>query len=90
MLKVGSVRWRGKCPRHPRFDPGLDGRGAIRGGCERCSLLAEIHEHHSRMLAMMRQFAPPRVRPRRPQMPDAQANLFGEFDTQTGIQGEDE
>jgi len=91
MLKVGSVRWRGKCPRHPRFDPGSDGRGGIRGGCERCSLLADIHEHHARMLAMMRQFAPPRVRPRRPEPPNPQANLFGESDNRFDItEGEDE
>lgn len=80
MLKIGSVRWRGKCPRHPRFDPGLDGRAAIRGGCERCHLLAEIHEHHTRMVGMMRRFSPPRETSRRPRGPDLQTNLFAELE----------
>jgi hypothetical protein len=80
MLKIGSVRWRGKCPRHPRFDPGLDGRGGVRGGCEKCLLLADIHEHHTRMVGMMRRFAPPRETPRRPRGPELQANLFTELE----------
>lgn len=59
MLKIGIVKWRGKCSKHPGFDPYLDGRGAIRGGCSRCEALAEIQTCHQRMLALMRQFAPP-------------------------------
>ncbi|MEP6717229.1 MAG: hypothetical protein ABJC09_16780 [Terriglobia bacterium] len=60
MLKIGSVRWRGKCSRHPAFDPGDDGRDAIRGECEKCGRLAEILECHERMLSLMRGFATPR------------------------------
>ena len=79
MLKIGSVRWRGKCPKHPRFDPDLDGRAAIRAGCEKCSALADIHEHHVRMLSLMRGFAP-QQKARRSQTPHAhlQESLFGE------------
>jgi hypothetical protein len=77
MLKIGSVRWRGKCPRHPRFDPYMDGRGAIRGNCEKCTALADIHNHHIQMLALMRVFAPaPRVARRPAAAPDLQASLF--------------
>ena len=80
MLKIGSVRWRGKCSRHPMFDPYVDGRGAIRGGCPRCSALADIHECHQRMLAMMKVFAPvqPAIR-KRPGGPDTQPGLFGDL-----------
>ncbi|HYA18126.1 MAG TPA: hypothetical protein VEF06_11700 [Bryobacteraceae bacterium] len=80
MLKIGSVRWRGKCPRHPRFDPYIDGPGAIRGGCEKCTLLLEIHNRHVEMVAMMRKFTPPQP-PRRKSTNAAsrQQNLFGEF-----------
>jgi hypothetical protein len=79
MLKIGSVRWRGKCPRHPKFDPYMDGRGAIRGGCEKCAALADIHNYHVQMLALMRGFSPPQKGRRRPEKkPDLQASLFGD------------
>jgi hypothetical protein len=79
VLKIGSVRWRGKCPRHPRFDPYLDGRGAIRGGCEKCTALADIYALHVQMLGLMRGFAPPPKTVRRaPKMADLQESLFGD------------
>jgi hypothetical protein len=79
MLRIGSVRWRGKCPKHPGFDPYFDGRGAIKGGCERCSLLADIQAVHTEMLGMMRRFAPPKTDRRlTAAAPDLQTNLFEE------------
>jgi hypothetical protein len=79
MLKIGSVRWRGRCPRHPRFDPYMDGRSAIRGGCEKCTALVDIHTYHVQMLALMRSFTPPQKPRRRPEKtPDLQASLFGD------------
>lgn len=79
MLKIGSVKWRGRCPRHPKFDPYLDGRAAIRNGCEKCIALCDIYSHHVQMLALMRGFTPPQVPKRRPPNPaDLQASLFGE------------
>ena len=59
MLKIGIVKWRGKCSKHPGFDPYSDGRGAIRGGCSRCEALLEIYALHSKMIGLMRQFNPP-------------------------------
>ncbi len=44
------------------FDPYADGAGAVRGGCDRCNALLEIHECHQRMLRLMRTFAPPPVK----------------------------
>jgi hypothetical protein len=80
MLKIGSVRWRGKCPRHPRFDPYMDGRGGIKAGCDKCTALVDIHTYHVQMLALMRGFAPPpRPKRRLPRPADLQQNLFGEF-----------
>src|SRR5579864_4546849 len=58
MLKIGTVKWRGRCPRHPMFDPEADGPGAIRGGCSRCQELQTIFESHQRTLRLMRIFAP--------------------------------
>jgi hypothetical protein len=55
----------------------MDGRGAIKGGCERCTALVDIHNHHIQMLALMRGFSPPpKPKPKRRQ--DLQINLFGE------------
>jgi hypothetical protein len=55
----------------------MDGRGAIRGGCEKCTALADIYNHHVQMLSLMRGFAPPQ-KTRRPPEPttDLQASLF--------------
>ena len=58
MLKIGTVRWRGKCMKHPRFDPATDGPGAIRGNCQRCNDLMVIHELHQKALRLMRTFRP--------------------------------
>lgn len=78
MLKIGVVRWRGKCSRHPSFDPYADGQGAIKGGCPKCRALFEIHEHHRRMVDLMRTFAPPVTR-KKPadDFEERQASLFG-------------
>jgi hypothetical protein len=78
MLKIGVVRWRGKCSRHPSFDPYSDGQGAIKGACPKCQELFEIHELHRKMMALMRGFAPPLVRKKREEaFEDRQESLFG-------------
>jgi len=79
MLKIGTVKWRGKCPRHPMFDPATDGPGAIRGGCTRCQDLQEIFDCHQRALRLMRTFASSSPTNRRKAMDgdaDRQQNLF--------------
>ena len=75
MLKIGAVRWRGKCSRHPTFDPFDGGRDAVKGECPRCTNLVEILEMHQRMLALMRTFMPPPVKRRPKQGPLNQNNL---------------
>jgi hypothetical protein len=78
MLKIGVIRWRGKCSRHPMFDPFTDGPAAVKAGCERCAALLEIHNYHQRMLTLMRGFAPSVQKRSAAQqaMDDAQASLF--------------
>jgi hypothetical protein len=78
MLKIGTVKFRGTCSRHPRFDPEADGVGAIKGGCSRCQDLQTIFENHQRTLALMRTFAPPPTERRTPAHPgpDLQQDLF--------------
>jgi len=53
MVKLGTVRFKGRCDRHPGFDP-HDGAGGIRGGCKRCQLLLEIHDSHTRLVDLIR------------------------------------
>jgi len=78
MLKIGVVRWRGKCSRHPTFDPYADGPGAIKGACPKCLALQDIHDYHQKMVALMRNFAPPVVRKKREDsFEDRQIGLFG-------------
>jgi hypothetical protein len=70
----------GRCPRHPMFDPEVDGPGAIRGGYSRCQELQTIFESRQRTLGLMRTFAPSSSAQRRkPADPDAerQQDLFG-------------
>ena len=79
MLKIGAVRWRGKCSRHPMFDPSEAGRGAVKGGCPRCTSLVEICELHQKMLALMRTFAPPAAKKaKKKEQSDLQIGLFEE------------
>jgi hypothetical protein len=56
MLKIGSVRWKGRCSKHPRYNPEIDGLGGIRGGCIRCEMLLEIYSHHASLVRLIRQF----------------------------------
>ena len=81
MLKIGAVKWRGKCSRHPGFDPFESGLGGVRGGCPRCTTLVEICEMHRKMLSLMRTFVPPPVKKKRekPELPDLQIGLFEEL-----------
>ncbi|MBS1876178.1 MAG: hypothetical protein JSU00_23395 [Acidobacteria bacterium] len=72
MLKIGTLRWKGRCGRHPMYDP-AEGEGAIRGGCTRCQALLEIHRQHLRLVEMMRAFGPAREKPVKP------ARLLDEF-----------
>ncbi len=79
MLKIGTVRWRGKCPKHPMFDPEADGPGAIKGGCPRCQDLQTIFDSHQRTVRLMRTFGTPSDPRRRQSDPAAnlQQDLFG-------------
>jgi hypothetical protein len=79
MLKIGSVRWKGRCARHPRYDPEIDGLGGIKGGCRRCELLLEIHGHHRKLVRLIREFGT-RDEPQKPcatpKEPDCQMTIF--------------
>jgi hypothetical protein len=78
MLKLGTLRWKGRCSRHPKYDPASDGEGGVIGGCTRCLRLLEIHEQHARLVGLMRNFGPMRERAGKPvdAMQDRQRGLF--------------
>jgi hypothetical protein len=57
-LKIRGRRFEGRCARHKRYNPAVDGRGAIRGGCARCSLLADIWEASLELNRLIRKFDP--------------------------------
>jgi hypothetical protein len=79
MLKIGSVRWRGKCSKHPGFDPVVDGPGAVKGNCQRCNDLVVIYDLYQKALRLMRTFRPAEEKKSPPKVEgadDRQMNLF--------------
>jgi hypothetical protein len=57
-LKIRSRKFEGRCWKHKRYNPAIDGMGGIRGGCPRCSLLLEIWETSLRLNQLIRKFDP--------------------------------
>jgi hypothetical protein len=55
MLAI-RYRWKGKCPKHPRYDPVKGGEGAIKGTCPTCTLLFRVHEAHRMTAEIARTF----------------------------------
>jgi hypothetical protein len=62
-----KMKLKGKCPKHPRFNPEM-GQGAIRGGCRECLALYQVVSARDQAAAALRQFeevaAPYRVFPK--------------------------
>jgi hypothetical protein len=62
-----KMKLKGKCPKHPRFNPEI-GQGAIRGGCRECLALYQVVAARDQAAAALRQFeevaAPYRVFPK--------------------------
>lgn len=56
MLKIGVIRWKGRCSKHPSYHPETDGLGGIRGGCLRCEMLLNIYKHHSALVRLIKEF----------------------------------
>ena len=57
-MKIRSRRFEGRCARHKRYNPAVDGRGAIKGACARCTLLADIWETSLKLNSLIRKFDP--------------------------------
>jgi hypothetical protein len=57
-VKIRARKFEGRCARHKRYNPAVDGRGAIRGNCARCNLLFDIWEASLRLNQLIRKFDP--------------------------------
>lgn len=67
-LKI-SERVKGKCVRHPRYNPEKDGRAGIRGACTCCFSLYDLYQARVALDAAQREFirrAAPWARSREP------------------------
>ena len=57
-MKIRSRKFDGRCSKHKGYNPAVDGPGAIKGACPRCTLLFEIWEASLRLNKLIRKFDP--------------------------------
>ena len=57
-MKIRTRRFSGRCARHKRYNPAVDGRGGIKGNCQRCNLLMDIWETAIRLNGLIRRYDP--------------------------------
>ncbi len=57
-MKIRSRKFDGRCSRHKRYNPAVDGPGGIVGGCQRCQLLLEIWQTSIRLNQLIRRYDP--------------------------------
>jgi hypothetical protein len=57
-LKIRSRKFEGRCARHKRYNPAIDGQGGIKAGCTRCNLIFEIWETSLKLNQLIRKFDP--------------------------------
>ena len=75
MLRIQRLKWKGRCKKHPSYNPATDGLGAVRGGCITCQKLFEIWEYNSKTVRLMREVSPP-IERRRAVPDDPQLSLL--------------
>jgi hypothetical protein len=68
-LKIRSRKFEGRCARHKRYNPAVDGQGGIKAGCQRCNLLFEIWEASLKLNRLIRRFDPSHDDLQRPAAP---------------------
>ena len=57
-LKIRSRKFEGRCARHKRYNPAVDGQGGIKAGCVRCNLIFEIWQASLKLNQLIRKFDP--------------------------------
>ena len=65
-MKVRSRKFEGRCAKHKGYNPAVEGRDGVRGGCLRCSLLCDIWESSLKLNQLIRRFDPHHDDGRRP------------------------
>jgi hypothetical protein len=40
-----TFKFKGKCPKHTRFNPEKDGLDGVKGGCDTCMTLALVNQY---------------------------------------------
>ena len=55
MLKLGHLSFRGKCPKHPAYNPAA-ANAELDPGCRVCQWLTEIYAAHGQLLTLVRSF----------------------------------
>jgi hypothetical protein len=65
-MKIRSRKFDGRCGRHKRYNPAVDGQGGIKGGCPRCALLFEIWQTSLALNQLIRRFDPAHDDARKP------------------------
>jgi len=55
MLRL-LTRWKGKCAKHPRFNPEKEGEGGIKGNCPHCALLVQVFQKYEEIQEHLRAF----------------------------------
>ena len=68
-MKIRSRKFAGRCGKHKAYNPAVDGRGGIRGGCPRCTLLFEIWEAALHLNRLIRTFDPSHDDAKQPAQP---------------------
>jgi hypothetical protein len=68
-MKIRSRKFDGRCARHKRYNPAVDGQGGIKGGCIRCGLLFEIWQTSLHLNQLIRRFDPAHDDLRKPTAP---------------------
>ena len=68
-MKIRSRKFEGRCAKHKRFNPAVDGRGGVKGGCLRCGLLTDIWEASLLLNQLIRKFDPNHDDLKRPSPP---------------------
>ena len=57
-MKIRSRKFEGRCGRHKRYNPAVDGQAGIKGCCPRCLLLFDIWETSLKLNQSIRRFNP--------------------------------
>jgi hypothetical protein len=68
-LKIRARKFDGRCAKHKGYNPAVEGRGGIRGGCPRCNLLCDIWEASLKLNQLIRGFNPNHDDLKRPPAP---------------------